>query len=145
MLETIVFICGACVMILELVAGRLLAPYLGTSLFIWTSLIGVILGCMSIGYYWGGAISERSPNFRTFGWIIFYAGLSVSVVAFVSEPVLVVISLMIPSIRLASVLATLILMGIPAILLGMISPYAVRLKVTTLEKTGSTAGKLYAV
>ncbi|HYA02935.1 MAG TPA: fused MFS/spermidine synthase, partial [Syntrophobacteria bacterium] len=64
MLEVIVFICGAVVMILEMVGSRILAPYLGTSIVIWTSLIGVILGCLSLGYWWGGRIADKKPDYR---------------------------------------------------------------------------------
>ena len=61
-LNLVVFLCGACVMILELVGSRLFAPYLGTSLFVWTSLIGAILGCLSLGYWAGGVFADRRPE-----------------------------------------------------------------------------------
>lgn len=61
MLEVVVFLCGAVVMILELVGSRLLAPYLGSSIIIWSSLIGTILGCLSLGYWWGGRRRTMSP------------------------------------------------------------------------------------
>ena len=70
-LEIIVFICGAVVMILELVGSRVLAPYVGTSIIVWTSLIGIILGSLSLGYWWGGKIADKKPNYKTFSFIIF--------------------------------------------------------------------------
>ncbi len=144
-LETVVFVCGAATMVLELVGSRLLAPYLGTSLFVWTSLIGVILGCLSVGYWWGGKISDRKPDARVFASIIFSAALFVGAVAFFNEIVLAGVQSVVSDIRLGAVIATLILFGVPSVLLGMVLPYAVRLKITTLEKTGSTVGSLYAI
>jgi len=61
-LEIVVFVCGACVMILELVGARLLAPYLGTSIYVWASLIGIILGALSLGYWLGGRLADRKPD-----------------------------------------------------------------------------------
>lgn len=58
-LEIIVFITGAVVMILELVGSRIIAPYAGTSIIVWTSLIGIILGSLSIGYNWGGRLADK--------------------------------------------------------------------------------------
>jgi predicted membrane-bound spermidine synthase len=61
MLELAVFLCGAVVMALELSGSRVLAPFLGTSIIVWTSLIGVVLGSLSVGYWWGGRVADRRP------------------------------------------------------------------------------------
>jgi len=71
-LEITVFICGAVVMIFELVGSRILGPYFGTSIFIWTSLIGIILGSLSLGYYLGGKIADKEPNLNNLSLIVFY-------------------------------------------------------------------------
>ena len=76
-LEIIVFVIGAVVMILELVGSRVLAPYLGTSIFVWTSLIGIILGSLSLGYWWGGKMADKNPNYRAFSLIILAAAIFV--------------------------------------------------------------------
>lgn len=81
MLEIVVFICGAVVMILEIVGSRVLAPFLGTSIVVWTSLIGVILGCLSLGYWWGGRLADRNPSYRTLSRIILLASFFVAGVA----------------------------------------------------------------
>ena len=75
MLEFVVFVSGAVVMILELVASRLLAPYVGTSLVVWTSLIGVILGSLSLGYWWGGRLADRRPEPRMLSLILLAAAV----------------------------------------------------------------------
>lgn len=144
-LKIVVFICGACVMVLELVGSRLFAPYLGTSLFIWTSLIGVILGCLSVGYWAGGKLADKKPEPKALAGILFISGLLVALIALAGDRVLFAIQSAIPDIRVGSVAATLTLFGLPSVLLGMVSPYAVRLSLSRIELTGSTAGGLYAL
>ena len=90
-LEVTVFLSGACVMALELVGSRLFAPYLGTSLFVWTSLIGVILGCLSLGYLLGGWLSDRKPEPRILSAIILLSAAATAGIALVGDPVLFMI------------------------------------------------------
>lgn len=143
-LEIVVFLCGAAVMVLELDASRILAPYLGTSLYVWSSLIGIILGSLSLGYFLGGKIADKKPNFRTLSLVILSSGLLIGLVALIKEPLLFRIQNL-SDIRLGSVLATVIFFAPSSILLGMVSPYATRLKIKTLEKSGTTVGNLYAI
>ena len=144
-LEIIVFICGAAVMVLELIGSRVLAPYLGASIFVWTSLIGIILGSLSLGYFWGGKIADKHPNYRIFSSIIFFAGVWIGLVVFFKEILLEIIQRQIVDIRIGSVVAVIILFALPSILLGMVSPFAIRLKIKDIKDSGKTAGNLYAV
>jgi spermidine synthase len=144
-LEAIVFTCGAVVMVLELVGSRVLAPYLGTSIIVWTSLIGVILGCLSLGYWYGGRLADRRPDYKTFSRIIFIAGILIGFVAFLKEHILTVLQNAFLDIQVGAPVATLILFGLPSILLGMVAPYAVRLKMGDVNHSGETVGNLYAV
>ena len=73
-LEISVFVCGAVGMVFELAGSRVLAPYLGTSIVVWTSLIGVILGSLSLGYWYGGKLADREPRLKKLALIIFFAG-----------------------------------------------------------------------
>jgi spermidine synthase len=145
MLEVVVFICGAVVMILEMVGSRILAPYLGTSIVVWTSLIGVILGCLSLGYWWGGRIADRNPDYRILSRIILVSGFFVAAVALSKSFVLGALQEYGGSIHLASTAATLLLFAPPSVLLGMVSPYAVRLKINDVKNSGRTVGNLYAL
>src|SRR3989337_2776938 len=71
----VVFIASFCTLVIELVAGRIMAPYVGVSLYTWTSIIGVVLAGISIGAYLGGLIADRYPRPSTLGWLLFLSGL----------------------------------------------------------------------
>jgi spermidine synthase len=144
-LEIVVFLCGAVVMALELVGSRILAPYLGASIIVWTSLIGVILGCLSLGYWLGGKIADKRPEYRTFALIILFAGLLTGMIAFFNSYVLAWLQSNIDDLQIAAPIATFALFGLPSILLGMIAPYAVRLKMEDVKHSGETVGNLYAI
>jgi len=74
-LEIAVFVCGAVVMVFELVGSRVLGPYFSTSIFVWTSLIGIILGSLSLGYYLGGRIADKNPKLHYLSLIIFLSAV----------------------------------------------------------------------
>lgn len=139
-----VFLSGATVMIMELTGTRLFAPFIGSSIFTWTSLIGVILACMSVGYYLGGVKADKNPSWNELSRICFIAALSVAFVVLSSTPVLAVLSNMNLDIRLKGVLASLVLFSLPSVLLGMILPFCVRLSVSDISTSGKTVGSLYA-
>lgn len=145
LLEIIAFVSGAVIMILELAGSRILAPYLGTSLFVWTSLIGVILASLSAGYYWGGRIADRKPTFKNLSLILFFSGLSLICTALVNHMILSAIQNTIPNIPVGAVIATLTLFSPPSILLAMTVPYVVKLKMKTLDTSGRTVGRLYSI
>lgn len=146
LLEIIVFTIGAVVMILELVGSRVLAPFLGTSIFVWTSLIGIILGSLSVGYWIGGKMADKNANYPTFAAIIFAAGILVALDALVKTPFLSFLSYFNDeNIRINSIIATLVLFTPVNILLGIISPYAIKLKMKDLNNSGATVGNLYAI
>ncbi len=145
MLEVIVFICGAVVMILEMVGSRILAPYRGSSIIVWSSLIGIILGSLSLGYWWGGKLADRNPTYRALSLIVFLAAIFTAAIAFSKTATLDYLQHYAGSIHLASSLATIILFAPPSTLLGMVTPYAVRLKIRSLQEAGQTVGRLYAI
>lgn len=144
-LEIIVFLTGAVVMALELVGSRIIAPYLGTSIYVWTSLIGIILASLSIGYYWGGRLADKKPGYKTFSILIFLCALLVGIIAVINTPVLDIIGSSVHDIRLGAVIAATVLFAPASILLGTVSPYAIRLRLEDLEHSGETVGRLYAI
>lgn len=144
-LEIAVFICGAVVMIFELIGSRILGPYFGTSIFVWSSLIGIILGSLSLGYYLGGKIADRKPNLNNLSLIIFLSSIFIGLTILIKDPLLVFLQANIADIKISSVFASLIIFLPASVLLGMVSPYAAKLKINSLNKSGSTVGNLYAI
>lgn len=145
LLEFTVFICGAVVMVFELVGSRILAPYLGTSIFVWTSLIGVILGSLSGGYWWGGKMADKNPRWEMFSFIILVSSLAIGFVAFIKTGFLILLSLLVTNLKWGSIIASLVLFALPSWFLGAVSPYAVKLKITNLNLAAGTVGNLYAI
>jgi len=144
LLTLIVFSSGALVMILELLAARMFAPYLGTSLPVWSALIAVILGALSLGYWYGGKLADRGANWKRFGQFFFVAGGIVFVTLLLQKIVLQFLSNLSPNIYWTSIVAALLLFGPASVVLGFVSPYAVRLRLTQLNESGQTVGNLYA-
>lgn len=144
-LEIVVFVCGAVVMIFELVGSRVVAPYIGTSIYVWTSLIGVILASLSIGYYVGGYVADKRPTVRPMGIIIIFAAVAIAFSAVIKDLSSVIILIFPVGLEIKSILISLILFAPASFLLGMISPYAVRLRMSDVTTSGRTAGNLYAI
>ena len=145
MLETAVFLCGAVVMVIELTGSRIMAPFLGTSLVVWTSLIGIILAAMSAGYFWGGRLADRRPERALLGRIILLAAFATAAVAATKTFVLGTLQSQGAGLHAAAVWGALLLFAPPAMLLGMVAPFAVRLKLSHKRTGGQTAGNLYAI
>jgi spermidine synthase len=138
----IVFMSSACIMVLELVAGRILAPYVGVSLYTWTSIIGVVLAGISLGNYLGGKLADRRASLPFLGGAFLLAGVSCFGILAADPlgtwtpghwPVIVDILVL-----------TCLLFFLPCIILGTISPVVAKLAVRDLAETGSTVGKIYA-
>lgn len=140
-----VFVCGAVVMIFELVGSRVLGPYFGTSIFVWTSLIGVILGSLSLGYYFGGKIADKKPNIKALSLIIFLSAIFVYLTFLFKDLLLISLQTNLPGIKISTIIASLALFMPASFLLGMVSPYAAKLKLSSLETSGSAIGNLYAI
>jgi spermidine synthase len=145
MLEIAVFLCGAVVMVIELTGTRVLAPYLGTSLVVWTSLIGIILASLSIGYWWGGRLADRRPEARLLGGIILMSAVATAFVVLIKTVVLGFLQDRTGGLHTAAMSSTLLLFAPPSILIGMVSPFAVRLRLETTQTSGRTAGRLTAI
>ncbi|MGA2627361.1 MAG: fused MFS/spermidine synthase [Candidatus Bathyarchaeia archaeon] len=140
-----VFVSGAVVMALELLGSRLLAPVFGSSIFVWGSLIGVVLSALSTGYYLGGKLADVKPNFNGLSIVIFLSGVMVLSLPAIAPPLFDLAIRLNLGERYAPLLATTLLLGPPSVLLGMVSPYAIRLVAEGFETLGKVSGNLYAL
>lgn len=143
----VVFIASFCTLVIELVAGRIMAPYVGVSLYTWTSIIGVVLAGISAGAWLGGIAADRFPRPSLLGWLLLASGVAALAIA----PLVDLIgSEALLSGRFTSTLMTRVLMlsafvfFVPSLLLGMISPVVVKLTLKSLDTTGIVVGKIYA-
>lgn len=132
-------------MALELVGSRILASDFGNSIFVWGSLIGVVLTALSLGYIYGGRLADRNLSYRTFSSIIFSAGLFTLFIPYLSSIVIDFVLKLGLGERYGPLLVTTLLLGLPTFLLGMVSPYAIKLVTGSLSDLGKVAGNLYAL
>jgi spermidine synthase len=140
-----VFVAGAVLLGVEIASSRVLAPFFGTSLYVWGALIGVVLAGLSTGYWLGGAAADRLPSPSLLVGLLGVAALLVLAIPFVDGWVLDQVVAWDPGPRLDPLVATVLLFGAPSVVLGGVSPVAVRLRARELEHLGRTAGRLFAV
>ncbi len=145
----LVFVAGSASLAVEMAASRLLAPYFGTSLFVWANLIGLILLYLTLGYYLGGALADRHPRLAYLCGLTAVAALFIGIIPLIAYPILNWALQLFASDPLGafygSLVSVLLLFAIPMILLGCVSPYAIRLRVEQVGKSGRIAGQLYAI
>lgn len=144
-LRIVVFGSGAVLMGLEIVGSRVLAPYFGSSVYVWGSLISIFLAALSLGYYLGGRAADRWPQAGVLASSISLAGVLILVLPLISRPVLEAFSAWDLGPRLSPLLASIVLFVLPSILMGATSPFAIKLAATDLATVGNTAGLLYAI
>ena len=140
-----VFACGAAVMVIELAGSRVLAPYAGTSLYVWTSLVGVVLASLSVGYWWGGRLADRRPDARLISLLLFTAAACVGTTAVAKDQVLILLQSRVDGPGALALCASLALFAPANIVLGMVSPLAARLAIRDTQSAGTTVGTLYAL
>jgi spermidine synthase len=146
LLPAVVFTAGASSLATEICATRLLAPYFGSSTVVWANVIGLILIYLSLGYWLGGRIADRHPTPRVLGLILVLGALCTAALPFVARPFLnlalqgfAAVSI---GVVVGSFVSTLLLFSIPVTLMGMASPFALRLAITDIERAGRTSGRL---
>lgn len=136
---------GFCIMSLELLGGRILAPWFGGSIYVWGSIITVFMLSLSLGYLLGGRWSLRSPSLARFGAIFVVAAAILYPAVRFAEPIMATVFEYLDDPRYGSLVASSALFVAPTVVLGTISPYSVRLLVREREESGKVAGTLYFV
>ena len=142
-LYLLISISGASVLAIELLGTRILGPFYGVSLFLWSALITVTLAGLAIGYFVGGRLADRGATYPRLGSLLAISGVWLIAVPWIRSPLLRVTEPF--GLRFAALLAALVLFFIPLMLLGMVSPYAIKLRTSRLEEVGRSAGNLYAI
>jgi predicted membrane-bound spermidine synthase len=144
----IVFLSNACLMALELVIGRMAAPYVGMSLYTWTVIIGIVLAGISLGNYGGGQLADRWPCTRLLGAVLGLGGwAALGILAVdVLQPFTTMKGINPEDLPLIAALVALaiVLCFAPCLVLGAISPIVAKLAVRDLRTTGRSVGQLYA-
>ncbi len=148
-LYLVVFCVGVSTLGAEIAAARLLAPFFGASTIVWANTIATVLVALSIGYWVGGTIADKRPTIQALcRWVLVGAGL-VALVPLVAQPFLEVSVEAFDKIDVGAAVGSLIgvlaLVAVPVLVLGAVAPWAIRLRVASVEDSGRTAGRLYAL
>ncbi|GAB4554240.1 MAG: fused MFS/spermidine synthase [Anaerolineae bacterium] len=149
MLTLAVFTSGMTTLAIELTASRLLGNVFGTSNLVWANVIGLMLLYLTVGYYVGGWLADRTPKATRLYQIIIWGAFFSGIVPLVARPVLVGAANAVigyeAGVAFGSFLAVLVLFAVPITLLGCVSPFAIRIAVQEVNATGKIAGRLYAI
>ena len=141
-LEIIVFLSGAIGMGLELIAARVLSPYVGSSNVVWTSIIGIILASMSVGYWIGGKRADKNANIDVISNILLLAALFTSLIPILETLVVKQLAGLIGNLIIAAILCAIIVFSIPSFILATISPFAVKIKSMEEKEIGTLSGRI---
>lgn len=144
-----VFTSGMTTLAIEVAAARLLQTTFGSSNLIWANIIGLMLLYLTIGYFVGGRVADRYPHGLAFYRIVTWGAFLCGLVPILADPIIRAASGAVYSFQagaaLASFVATLVLFAAPIILLGCVSPFAIRLAVSSAEGSGAVAGQIYGI
>lgn len=136
---------GFYVMGIELLGGRLLAPFFGSSVFVWGAIITVFMTCLSLGYLLGGQLSLSKPTLGILCGLLIGEAITATPIIVLGSITWEWLSYRMPDPRYGSLLGALVMFGLPTVIAGMVSPYAVRLLIGSVEASGRAAGRLYFV
>src|SRR5688500_6887113 len=144
LLPLVVFLTGACVLVIEVLAVRVLSPYYGNTIFTVSSVITVILLALSVGYYAGGVAADRHPSRERFFALILGSGVVLLLLHLLGTLTLPAVSSAL-SIEVGPLVSAAMMFLLPAVLLGMLSPYAIKLQSLSVPEqgVGSVAGTIF--
>ena len=143
-LEITVFFSGALTMVLELIAARILSPYVGSSNLIWTTIIGIMLISMSIGYCFGGKIADKNKenDINILSNYLLISAIATSIIPILEVEFIDALSSISNNLILVSIICATVTFGIPSFLLATVSPIAVKIKNNSMDRVGTTSGKI---
>ena len=143
-LEITVFFSGALTMVLELIVARILSPYVGSSNLIWTTIIGIMLISMSIGYWFGGKIADKNKenDINILSNYLLISAIATSIIPILEVEFIDALSSISNNLILVSIICATVTFGIPSFLLATVSPIAVKIKNNSMDRVGTTSGKI---
>ncbi len=139
-----VFVSSLCIMVLELVAGRLIARHVGSSLYTWTSVIGIVLSGIAAGNYIGGRLADRFPPKETLSLIFLVASANCLLIPVLNNRIGGMESLRELEWPVRIALHVFLVFFAPSCLLGMISPSAAKMAIVLGQQLGRTIGNVYS-
>jgi predicted membrane-bound spermidine synthase len=144
-----VFASGMTTLAVELSASRLIGNIFGTSNLVWAAIIGLILIYLTIGYGLGGRWADRSPYPKTLYAILAWGAFLIGLVPYIANPVLRAAANAFDGLEIGILAgafsAVLVLFSVPITLLGMISPFAIRISLKDASQAGNISGNIYAI
>jgi predicted membrane-bound spermidine synthase len=143
-LELLVFCVGAATLGAEIAAARIVAPSFGASTVVWANTIAVELVALSLGYWAGGALADRHPHPRGLGLLVMAAAGLLALIPLAAGPLLTGTEDRFSTFT-GSLLGVLVLLTPPIVILGAVSPWAIRLRLRAVEDAGEVAGRVYAL
>src|SRR4051794_10306544 len=141
----VAFVTGGIVMSFEMLGSRYLNPYFGSGIYTWAALISTVLAALTAGYFLGGWMADRTASPAVLGTIVLVASAYLLALPSFAEPVLEFVLADIDDIRTGSLLAALAIMFFPVTLLGVYSPFAIRLMLRSAQHSGTVSGTVYGV
>lgn len=139
------FVIGGLIMALEMTGSRFLTPFFGNSVFTWASIISMVLLALAIGYFFGGNFAEKKPQATSIAYIILLAAFFTLFIPVYFEALFKFIYKNIPDIRLGGFLGALSILFLPLSLMGIYSPYSVKLGMKYSNSPGKVSGTIYAI
>jgi hypothetical protein len=137
-----VFISGASILALEILGTRMIGPYFGINLFLWTALLTVTLIALALGYFLGGRLADKKPSYRALSTLILLTAMWLFMLPYIAEPLAIVARDF--GYRFGVVFVSLCLFTLPLSCLGCVTPYVLKLRVQSLANVATEAGNLYA-
>jgi spermidine synthase len=141
----VAFVTGAIVMGFEMLGSRYLNPYFGSGIYTWAALISTVLIALTAGYFLGGALADRTVSLAVLAATVLTGSVYLLILPSFAEPVLEFVLAKVDDVRTGSLLAALAIMAFPVALLGMYSPFAIRLLLRSASTSGRVSGTVYGI
>jgi len=139
------FVTGAVVMSFEMLGSRYLNPYFGSGIYTWAALISTVLSALSAGYFLGGALADRTASPAVLALTVIIGSVYLLAMPSFAQAVLELVLAGVDDVRAGSLISALALMFFPVTLLGMYSPFAIRLLLSSAQRSGRVSGAVYGV